>query len=306
MAQPRILRLYLDKGLRDNALAGQHNFINLVVQTVHDAGYRVEFCPNSKVERQKAGARRGYALFHMEPPTHDRALTMRRVYQYPFWAIEPSAERWHWAVARARFAPNPAEAAEARRFYRFWRRRLFGDMPEGATRQGYVYVPLQGKLLQHRSFQTCAPIDMLRSVLRHDPARRVVATLHPREHYDPTERATLQALAAAHPRLTLDTGGMERHLAACDLVVTQNSSAAFSGFFFGKPAVLFARIDFHHIAANVSEMGVTEALDAGPHLTPDYAGYVHWFWQKMSINAGRAEAGAQIRDRLIRAGWPMT
>lgn len=88
-------------------------------------------------------------------------------------------------------------------------------------------------------------------------------------------------------------------------MVSQNSSAAFSGFFFGKPAVLFGRIDFHHIAANVHDLGVDDALRIGPDLKPDYARYIHWFWQEMSINAGHPQAREKIRDILQRAGWPV-
>jgi len=94
-------------------------------------------------------------------------------------------------------------------------------------------------------------------------------------------------------------------LKTCDYIVTQNSSVAFDGFFFAKPSVLFGQIDFHHIAANVSELGAAAAIRQAPHMTPDYAGYVHWFWQEMSINAGRPEAEQQIKAALSRAGWPI-
>ncbi len=42
--------------------------------------------------------------------------------------------------------------------------------------------------------------------------------------------------------------------------MTQNSAVAMTGYFFHKPSVLFGRIDFHHIAANVHELGVDEAF----------------------------------------------
>ena len=66
----------------------------------------------------------------------------------------------------------------------------------------------------------------------------------------------------AIPRLRLETGGAAEALAACDLVVTQNSAVAFNGYFFHKPAVLFAEIDFHHIAASVPRLGVAAAFRA--------------------------------------------
>ncbi len=305
MTDARILRFYLDDGLRQSAETGQHNFIALVALVAKEAGYRVEYRRNSEAERVKSAARHGYSMFHMDDPFHDRALTMRRVYHYPFWAIEPSARRWEWHVAQAHFDPSGVARQEADRFHGFWQKRLFGDAPARAARAGYVYVPLQGRLTDHRSFQTCAPLDMIRQTLRYEPVLPLVVTLHPGEEYSPQERQALDDLSRQNPRVRVETGQMERWLQGCDYVVTQNSSAAFSGFFFGKPAVLFARIDFHHIAANVATLGVKRAFERIRDMEPDYAGYIHWFWQEMSINAGRPEAGARIRAALTRAGWPI-
>jgi len=305
MGGQRILRFYLDDDMRQSAMAGQHNFIRKVETVLETAGYRVEFYRNTLSERLNSAGRRGYSMFHMDAPPHDRALTFRRVYHYPFWAIEPSNKRWEWRVARTEFPASNVSRNQADRFYRLWQNRLFGTAPQNTTRDGFVYVPLQGRLLDHRSFQTCSPLDMLSAVLAHDPDRQVIAALHPKEHYPTRELSALDRLQQQHARLSVTTGDMELLLQACDYIVTQNSGAAFNGYFFAKPSVLFGQVDFHHIAANVADLGVTQAIRQGPELTPDYAGYVHWFWQIMSINAGRGEAENQIRDALSRAGWPM-
>lgn len=305
MSEPKILRFYLDAKLRKTAMAAEHNFIGKIEQGAINAGFRVEFRKNSAEERLRSAMRRGYSMFHMDDPEHDRALTFRRVYQYPFWAIENSAKRWEWRVASAEFCSADVPRKDADRFYQFWQNRLFGDAPAAKEQGGFVYVPLQGKLLDHRSFQYCSPIEMLSHVLTQDPARPVVTTLHPNELYSDNELKALDELAKIHPRLTVKTGDMQAMLQRCDYVVTQNSAAAFSGYFFGKPAILFGRIDFHHVAANVHTLGVERAFEQAQTLTPDYAGYLHWFWQIMSINAGRSDAEDKIKQALVRADWPM-
>lgn len=297
--------MYLERGLRERAEVGKHPFIARIAGILQGAGYRVEYRPDSETERLKSATRRGYSLFHMKEPTHDRALTFRRVYHYPFWAIEPTGERWNWTVAHSVFPADSVPRKEADRFYRFWQKRLFGADTAQATRAGFIYVPLQGRLLDHRSFQTCAPLDMLRAVMAHFPDRSVVAALHPNETYCQAELQALQDLVDRNSGLDIRTGGMQSLLAGCDFTVTQNSAVAFSGFFYGKPAVLFGRSDFHHIAANVGTLGVSQALQAGDRMAPDYAGYIHWFWQKMSINAGHPSAEDKIRQAFLRAGWPM-
>lgn len=306
MASDRILTWYLHDQLRARAQRGGHNFINKVNGILEEAGYDIAWRGHDPVELEKSLFRPGFAMFHMSDPLHDRALTMRKVYEYPFWDIVDTGKRWDWPVARSGFQPDPdTPRSEIDRFYRYWGKRQFGDGPRNARNEGYVYVPLQGLLQKHRSFQYCSPLEMIEAVLEHDRSRPVIATLHPREDYDQPELEALERMAARYDRLDIRIGGMQELLAGCDYVVTQNSSVGFAGYFFGKPLVLFGRIDFHHIAANVHELGVARAMELGPQLTPDYAAYVHWFWQVMAINAGVDNATAKIRDRLLQAGWPL-
>lgn len=305
MAEPKILRIYLDDDLRQSAKRGTHNFLNKISTVVRAAGYRVEYLPDTASNRLKATRRHGYCMFHMDGPMADRSLIFRRVYSYPFWAIEPSPARWQWRVAQSTFEHKDVSATDAEKFFGFWKNRLFNSVTEPVEPAGFIFIPLQGKLLDHRSFQACSPLEMIRSVLEYDPHRKVIATLHPREQYSRKELDALQALQNETDRLTVQKGQMVRYLQACDYVVTQNSSAAFFGYFFEKPSVLFAQIDFHHIAQNVIEVGAQNAICAAPQARPEFKKYVYWFWQIMSINAGRPEAEADIRAALMRAGWPM-
>lgn len=304
MSEERLLTFYLHWDLRKRASRGRHNFISKICSVVEDAGFKVAFDKADGETLLRSAARPGYAMFHMDDPFHDRALTLRRVYEYPFWAIEESAKRWEWKVARSAF-DAAAVPADKSRFFAYWAKRQFGTAPAAAGRGGYVYVPLQGRLLAQRSFQSASPLEMLEQVLDHDPVRRVAATLHPKETYTQAELDALSRLEARFPRLTVSSGRMADHLRDCDYVVTQNSSAAFFGYFFRKPAVLFGRIDFHHIAANVHSLGAAEAIRRAPQMQPDYAAYLFWFWQQMSINAGLETAEARIRQRLASAGWPV-
>ncbi len=241
-------------------------------------------------------------MTHMKEPPDDKGLVFRRVYHYPFWQIEQTSKRWHWDVAKAKFDPD-MRAPDAARFYGFWQKRLFGDAPEQTGTHGFVYVPLQGRVTRHRVFQTCSPVEMLQHCLEQDPHRKIIATLHPNEIYSRQERAELDALKARHTRLTIGTGDMVHHLQGCDYVVTQNSSAAFAGYFFGKPALLFAKSDFHHIAEIAEIANLAQSFDNVTQRRPVYDKYIWWFWQQQSINAGRDDARSRIEARFKRFGW---
>ena len=305
MSTAKTVTFYLPARLRQQAMNGNHNFINKVTDVLQGAGLDVAFDGDGDLERLRAMARPGYGLHLMQEPVNARGLTFRKTYMYPFWHIEKQAERWDWPVAQDQFDAASVDSRKAANFYRFWQNRLFDDTPQASHRGGFVYVPLQGQLLRHRSFQHCSPIDMIEAVLQYDARRTVIMTLHPNETYTSQEQHALEALINKHDRLRMGTNDTKTYLQQCDYVVTQNSSAGFKGYFFGKPLILFGQIDFHHIALRVDQLGVAETFaKVGDH-EPDYAAYLYWFLQKRAINAGRPEATDRIRNTLRQHGWPV-
>lgn len=296
------LRFCLESPLLESAEAGQHNFVNLMASVAEKAEFRVEFGP---MESIKNDGKNAFIMTHMKHPPSERGLVFRRVYHYPFWQIENTAERWEWDTAKTAFDSADIPKKEAVRFAGFWRKRLFDGACEATNRTGYTYVPLQGRITQHRSFQSCSPIEMLQQTLIHADGRKVIATLHPKEDYSGGDLYVLEQLEGSFPNLEISIGDMVRHLQHCDFVVTQNSSVAFDACFFGKPALLFARIDFHHIAVQADMTDLSCSFHTVARHAPDYDAYIWWFWQKMSINAGREDAADKITNRFRRFGWPM-
>ena len=302
MTDDTIMRFYLEPSLCKSALAGQHNFIAKVAEVLNKSQYRVEY---HEIDSTRKADVKAHSLIHMKQPVGPRGLVFRRVYHYPFWQIERTQARWDWEVAKATFDPATVEKKEALRFYQFWQNRLFEDAPQRTDHEGFLYVPLQGRLLEHRSFQSCSPVQMIEHCLQHDPNRQIIATLHPKETYSHAELAALERMQHQHARLEIRKGEMVEMLQGCDYVVTQNSSAAFSGLFFGKPALLFAKIDFHHIAIKADPNDLSSCFEKVAGHKPDYAAFIWWFWQGQSINAGRPDAEAKIADRLRQFGWPI-
>ncbi|WP_323009381.1 hypothetical protein [Paracoccus sp. (in: a-proteobacteria)] len=191
-----ILRIYLEGPMLETARTGSFNFMNVLRQTVEGAGWQVEWHRTGRLARMTAPLRGGYALFHMETPTHARALTFRRAYYYPFWQIEPLSQRWQFEVAQSAYDPHSIDPQAARDFADRLRARILpGPQP---LRGDAILVPLQGQIRRLRSFQSMSPVRMLAEVAA--TGHPTVATLHPRE-----------TLSYDFPRLLCDKGAAAWH-----------------------------------------------------------------------------------------------
>lgn len=301
----KTLTFYLNSKMRRDAEAGKVNIVNRIANAFSQYNFEMNFSENSDANIIGSAADAGYSMFFMEEPFHVRALSLRRAYYYPFWRIESTAQRWNWEVARTAFEPNQIDNAHAENFVRFWRKRLYGNDFLPVEIGGFVFVPLQGRLLNHRSFQACSPIKMLEATLIEEPGKAVHATLHPKENYSDAEMKALDALIENYPQLIVSSTDFRQLIGQCQYVVTQNSAIAFDGYFFEKAVVLFSKVDFHHIAADVHQLGITEAFSKVRKMRPEYSKYIYWFLQKMSINAGRNQAEDQILAIVRKRGWDL-
>ena len=292
----RLLRIHLDPEMTKRATGGHFNFVDKIRNAAASRGWGYEIAP----ETDEPPERFVYALHHMSGPRHKRVKIFRRTYYYPFWHIEPEPQRWRWPVASASFSPNQIDTDEARNFIHSLRKQnLPGISPVAPS---HVLIPLQRELLQARSFQTMSPLAMVEAVAK--TGKRAIATLHPNGDYSADELAALEALSARYPNLTV--GGNSRELlAGAEYVATQNSAVAMDAYLLARPVVLFAQIDFHHIALNVADMGVEKALDHAPEHKAHYAKYLFWLLREQAIDAMAPTAELRILDALKKGGWPI-
>jgi hypothetical protein len=301
-----ILHFYLGEGGRAAVFQGQARMTTRVAAAVTAAGWQVKLCPAE--ERATIPARSGiHGGFHLvlnEPVPSPNCLTLRRVGWEPFWRIEQTNDRWDWQIAAQSFDPAAQSQTRAEQFLGYWSKQLFGQAK--ATKGGGIFVPLQGKLCEQRHFQAASPLEMVEAVARRWPERAVRLTLHPREVYPEKDRAALTALLARLPNAELSTTGSDALLLACDLLVTQNSTMALRGYVAQKPAMLWARIDFHHIAASVPRDGLRAAFataEAGTR--PDFGRYLNWYFRENCLRSWDDAVEDAIRARLRAHGWPI-
>ncbi|WP_151720250.1 hypothetical protein [Gemmobacter serpentinus] len=289
-----VLNLYLPDHLRQDHEAGKVNILSQLLAALPD--WQPVFHPEAEGLTQPHG---GFGLTYMQEPRRLATLCLRRTYWYPFWRMERTNERWNFEVAHK--TPNYRRIPpRARAFHQ----RLATRILDGREfrREGFVFVPLQGRLSDHRSFQSMSPIAMLETLLERQPLP-LKANLHPAEVYTEADHAALARLAA-HPRFELVSTPSGDLLAACDFVACQNSSLAFQAMILGKGAMLFAGIDFHHPAGSVLRDGLDLALERGALPPEQMTEYLWWFLKQEAIDAQAEDAPARIRSLLSARGWP--
>lgn len=297
-----ILHFYLGQSGRAAVLDGQKRMTTRVKAAVEAAGWTVTLCPAE--ELPLIPLRKGYHLVLNEKVSSDRCLTLRRVGWEPFWRIERTNDRWEWEIAGQDFDPSQMNPTRGGQFVQHWGKQLFGDRP--ITTGGGIFVPLQGKLTQRRHFQAASPLDMLRAVAARWPDRQITTTLHPAEVYSKHEREALAGLAGLMPNLRVEEDGSEAALRACDAVVTENSTMALKAYVAQKPVMLWARIDFHHIAASVARDGraaAFAAMEAG--MKPKFGQYLLWYFRENCLRTWDDAVEGAIRARLRAVGWPI-
>ncbi len=299
MSKDKLLTFYLPDWLAWQVERDKHGFLTALraVFAAHD--WRMEVRGNGLKDRLASVARPGWAMFYEDAPMPGRSLTMRRSYLDPFWHIEKTAKRWEFDVAKATFEPGAVDPTRAGQFGGFWRGKL--NLPVSRPSEGFIYVPLQGRLAEHRSFQAMSPVEMVRCLAERDPHRQIALTFHPNENYSQAERALVEVLCE-HPRIQVSDKPMDQLLRTCDYVATQNSSVVISGFLMNKPAILFGQIDFHHIAASIPRDGVEAAFVHLDAEAPDYARYLFWFFQQQALNVWRPDFPDRLKARLAAHG----
>ncbi|MCW1918885.1 hypothetical protein NX862_08965 [Rhodobacter sp. KR11] len=297
------LYFYLKPLGRQRLARGENTMPARVIAAVQGAGWHVTICPEA--ERPDIPHRDGFHMVVNNDPDGPRCLTLRPAGFEPFWQIQPTNCRWDWQTATLPYTPPQVPQDRIDAFLANWRSHILHSI--APSRAGHILAPLQGKLTETRSFQSASPLVMLRETLRRWPDRPVIATTHPSETYTPDETEALTALTHTYPRLSLQPGSTAL-LASADLVVTQNSTVAFKGFLLDKPAMLWARIDWHHMAASVPRDGVAPAFAqalAATKAPQDFGRYLFWYLRQQSLCAWEDKPKA-ILARLATLGWPIS
>lgn len=283
------------------AKRGEHEFANLVESALGPMGFSLKFSQDTPNARNMIEDD-DLSFVHMSEPAGLNGLVFRRAYAGSFWHIEKRSARWKWRIATKSFDPSDIDLSLANAFFGECRAKLIPKPKPKANDESYVYMPLQGKLLQQRSFQSASPIEMISKTLE-NCTLDVRATLHPSEAYSDAELTALEQIHARNNRFSVVNLDMHEALSSCEFVVTENSSAAFHAVLYEKPSILFADIDFHHICAKFDQRRPSSAFVAVQGNKFPFRQYLYWYWVKNCIDANDKDLHEKLFTKLAKRGW---
>ncbi len=289
--------------MRAHIAGGQHHFANMLAQIFAARGYSMRVAGIGRADHLRAKLDCNLHIFDMDGAVGARALNMRPSVLQPFWGIERPASRYQGRMAHKAFAPSTVGGGLVKPFFEEMQALyLSPDLPEVEGRD-YVLVPLQGQLAKRRPWQYASVPKMVQTIRAQDPRRKIIIKPHPKEAYTPEDKAVVAQLLAL-PNVELREQPIEALIARCAYIVTQNSTAAFEGILHRKPAILFAKSDFHHIFPTIkSPQDAPEAFARAKAKNMLFMKYLYWYLRMNAADIRQADAPAKIKEMLAEAGW---
>ncbi len=289
--------------MRSHIEDGLHGFANMLSQIFAARGYGMRVDGIGRADRWRAKLDNNYHMFDMAGAEGLRALNMRPSVLQPFWTVERPHSRYQGRMAHKVFDPATVGGGLVSPFFEEMQKLYLSPTEQDAELRDYVLVPLQGQLGKQRDWQYASVPEMVRTICAQDPARKIVLKPHPKEVYGPEDQAVIAQLSQL-PNVQVLALPMQALIAQCAYIVTQNSTAVFEGILHRKPAILFAKSDFHHIFPTVkSAQDAPEAFARVEAKNMLFMKYLYWYLRMNAADIRRADAPAKIQEMLAEAGW---
>ncbi len=294
------------------------NFDQLPVQNlyrrVHDyfvaRGVRVRISGRKWRAYRKPQNANDLCLVHNGDAVGKNALNLAEAYVFPYWQLEADGILGNSAIGRKTYDPTQ-KSPEAEAFFATLQQRRVAarasrlDQPEAVTKLPKnclaVFLQKDSWLTDRCSLPHSG--DMLQAVADGAGGRPIVVKHHPRGA-NPKDVETLEKLRAAGADITVTEANLHDILRACVASVSISSACSFEGFLHEKPAILFGKSDFLHIAhAYDPAAGFATTLAEALAQDIDYAAYVHWYLAENCLNPEAEDFIPRLLVRIADLGY---
>ncbi|MEL0436004.1 capsular polysaccharide export protein, LipB/KpsS family [Phycobacter sp. K97] len=233
-------------------------------------------------------------------------------YFWRFWQLDPRGVKAFSSTGDTPYEPDQMPRRRAQSFFdnmhkRYVRsRKSKYDQPETSQQfpEGAISVFFQGDYPVTSGATSTTDIEMLRAVQSGAGDRRIIVKPHPLTS-NVSDIAETLALAEADNRIIVTDANVHDILSASCATVSINSTVALEGFLHRKPAILFGRSDFHHLAGQVHDpQEFSRVLADELDRDEGYEQFLAWYFLKMCLPLSSARLEERIWQIFTQAGFP--
>ncbi|THH35865.1 hypothetical protein E4Z66_12385 [Aliishimia ponticola] len=224
-----------------------------------------------------------------------------------YWYLDPQGYFWNSSLVEAAFDPQQIDGARARQFMRQLRQRMIGknlskrpQPPRSAAGlpPASVFVVTQDIEKYRDRVHDLTTEEMIRTAAAW--AGHVYVKLHPLQ--SPERQAQITGLCDSLDNVTVQDASVHDLIAACDVVVTQNSAVGFEALMQAKPVLTCARCDYHHASlvcrdTDALAHNLTRARDFADGF--QFAKYFYWFLAQQMLKPQDDDFAARAMQRLL-------
>lgn len=232
------------------------------------------------------------------------ALNTALAYLPPYFHLDPQGVLAESMAGDAEFSEADVNAVLASSKFRGLQDRLvkkrrsrYGPKDEVTEiPDGCIAVFLQGDNPHRQGTAYCDNETLLRTVAENAGGRTVVVKAHPVSKQLDDAQLILNLLQDGLPVESTDAN-IHDILCQCSVTVSYNSAVAIEGFLHKKPAILFGKSDFLHVAETVRDPSdFPTALHSALASEHDYAKYLHWYFSNYAVSV----EDWSLEDKLLQ------
>ncbi|GFE65557.1 capsular polysaccharide export protein, LipB/KpsS family [Litoreibacter roseus] len=225
-----------------------------------------------------------------------------------FWYCDPKGVNWNSSIVNMEFDPKEIEFDAARRTYYGIRGFV---LPRNTSRHSQPIVkgdplpPAAATIyLQDLENKKYSPHFLRSEEMIKTAAEcidgRVYVKFHPLQTMKVREYIT--ELCAEYKSVEIVDRSIHELNEISDLIITQNSAAAFEALFHKKPIITCGKSDFHHasiVARTISELERGIGTAARRLVDFQYAKYFHWFLAEQLLEVEKPEFADRLWARIM-------
>lgn len=222
-----------------------------------------------------------------------------------FWYLDPMGVNMQSSLVEARFDPAAIDPEKARWFWNGvtgWHlKRNLSKFPQAERVEGGLPPAKTVVFLQEieRFSRPVHWVDSLTMLRAAAASGQTYVKFHPAQ--GAAMRDAVLALAQDLPQLEISTASVHDLVAACEVVVTQNSAAGFEALLQKKPVITCARSDYHHATLQArSAADLADALQTAADQLRGFAydRFLYWFLGQHLLEPGKEGFAERLRVRV--------